>query len=207
TATPCNKRQPGAGCSARAGFNRNHSVLGTSEHCIASHPSDMCVALAALDAVVSVIGPGGERRIPLVEFHRLPGDEPNIDTNLCKDELITAVELPEKGFSEKYAYIKVRDRASYAFALVSAAAALEMDGQTIREARIALGGLAHKPWRDPGVEKLLHGQNAGEDKFREVADALLRGAKGFAHNNFKIDLARRVIVRALTQAAAKEGRP
>ena len=205
TATPCNKREPGTGCSAIAGFNRSHAILGTSEHCIASHPSDMCVALAALEAVVRVTGPGGERAIHFAEFHRLPGDTPNIDTNLRADEIITGVDLPAKGFAEHHSYLKVRDRASYAFALVSVAAALEMDGDTITEARLALGGVAHKPWRDPQAEKLLNGQSASRENFQRVAEALLRDAKGYGHNSFKIELAKRAIVRALSQAAFREG--
>ena len=189
------------------GFNSNHAILGTSEHCIATHPSDMCVALAALEAVVRVTGPGGDRAIPFAEFHRLPGDTPHLDTNLRADEIITAVDLPAKGFAEHHAYLKVRDRTSYAFALVSVAAALEMDGDTITEARLALGGVAHKPWRDREAEALLHGQRATRDNFRRVAEALLRDAKGFGHNDFKIELAKRAIVRALRQAAAGEGHP
>jgi xanthine dehydrogenase YagS FAD-binding subunit len=204
-ATPCNKREPGSGCSALAGFNKNHAILGTSEHCIATHPSDMCVALAALEATVRVTGPGGERALPIADFHRLPGDTPHIDTNLRPDELITAVDLPAKGFAEHHAYLKVRERTSYAFALVAVAAALEMDKGTITEARLALGGVAHKPWRDRQAEALLHGQSATRENFRRAADALLRDAKGFGHNDFKIELARRAIVRALSQAAG-EGR-
>jgi xanthine dehydrogenase YagS FAD-binding subunit len=201
TATPCNKRDPGAGCSAIDGFNRIHAILGGSNQCIAVHPSDMCVAMAALEAVVQVTGPSGERAIPFAEFHRLPGDTPHIDTNLHPDELITAVDLPARGFAEHHAYLKIRDRASYAFALVSVAAALEMEGDRIREARLALGGIAHKPWRDHDAEMLLHGQSATRENFRLVADAVLTGAKGFGHNNFKIELARRAIVRAFSQAA------
>jgi xanthine dehydrogenase YagS FAD-binding subunit len=207
TATPCNKRQPGAGCAALHGFNRIHAILGASEHCIAVHPSDMCVALAALEAVVRVTGPAGDRAIPFAEFHRLPGDTPHRDTNLRADEIITAVDLPAQGFAEHHAYLKVRDRQSYAFALVSVAAALEMDGQTVREARLALGGVAHKPWRDRQAEALLHGQSATRDNFRRAAEALLRDAKGFGHNDFKVELAKRAIVRALSQAVAGEGHP
>jgi xanthine dehydrogenase YagS FAD-binding subunit len=207
TATPCNKREPATGCSAIAGFNRAHAILGTSGHCIASHPSDMCVALAALEAVVHVTGPGGERAIPFADFHRLPGDTPNIDTNLRAGEIITAVDLHAKGFAGHHSYVKVRDRASYAFALVSVAAALEMDGETIKEARLALGGVAHKPWRDRQAEKLLNGQSATRDTFQRVAEAVLRDAKGFGHNSFKIELAKRAIVRALSQAALREGHP
>jgi xanthine dehydrogenase YagS FAD-binding subunit len=201
TATPCNKREPGSGCSAINGVNRMHAILGTSEACIATHPSDMCVALAALEAKVHVLGPSGERTIAFANFHRLPGDAPQRDTNLHPNEIITAVELPAKGFAANYSYLKIRDRLSYAFALVSVAAALELDGGNIKDARLALGGVAHKPWRDPAVEATLRGQAANHATFARAADLLMRDAKGFAHNTFKIDLARRTIVRALTQAA------
>ena len=201
TATPCNKREPGSGCSAIAGLNRMHAILGTSESCIATHPSDMCVALAALDAKVHVAGPAGERSIAMTDFHRLPGTTPQRDTNLQADEIVTAVELPARGFAKNYTYLKIRDRLSYAFALVSAAAAMELDGDTITEARLALGGVAHKPWRDPNAEAALRGKTADRTAFVQVADIILRDAKGYAHNAFKIDLARRVIVRTLTQAA------
>ncbi len=201
TATPCNKREPGSGCSAVNGLNRMHAILGTSESCIATHPSDMCVALAALDAKVHVAGPGGEREMAFADFHRLPGTTPQHDTNLCPDEIVTAVELPEQGFAKNYTYLKIRDRLSYAFALVSVAAALELDGDTIKQARLALGGVAHKPWRDANAEAALHGQAANHDTFTRAANLVLRDAKGFAHNAFKIELARKVIVRALTQAA------
>jgi xanthine dehydrogenase YagS FAD-binding subunit len=202
TATPCNKREPGSGCSAIAGLNRMHAILGTSEACIATHPSDMCVALAALDATVHVAGPAGERAIAFSDFHRLPGDTPQHDTTLQQNEIVTAVELPARGFATNYTYLKIRDRLSYAFALVSVAAALELDNETIKEARLALGGVAHKPWRDTSAEAVLHGQRAEPSSFTRAAEMLLRDAKGFAHNGFKIDLARRAIVRALTQAAA-----
>ena len=201
TATPCNKREPGSGCSAINGLNRMHAILGTSEACIATHPSDMCVALAALDAKVQVVGPAGERTISFADFHRLPLDTPQRDTNLEPNELLTAVELPAQGFRTNYTYLKIRDRLSYAFALVSVAAALELEGDRIREARLALGGVAHKPWRDALAEGALRGQEANPATFRRAADVLLHDAKGFAHNAFKIDLARRAIVRALTQAA------
>jgi xanthine dehydrogenase YagS FAD-binding subunit len=200
TATPCNKREPGCGCSAVNGLNRMHAILGASESCIATHPSDMCVALAALDAKVHVAGPTGGRVIVFADFHRLPEDTPQRDTNLHPDEIVTAVELPPQGFAKNYTYLKIRDRLSYAFALVSVAAALELDGDTIKEARLALGGVAHKPWRDASAEAALRGQAATRAAFTHAADLLLRDAKGFAHNAFKIDLARRVIVRALTQA-------
>jgi xanthine dehydrogenase YagS FAD-binding subunit len=202
TATPCNKREPGSGCSAVTGLNRMHAILGTSEACIATHPSDMCVALAALDATVHVAGPAGARAIAFSEFHRLPGDTPQRDTNLQSNEIVTAVELPTRGFAANYTYLKIRDRLSYAFALVSVAAALEFEGDTIQEARVALGGVAHKPWRDSSAEAALRGQAASQSTFTGAADLLLRDAKGFEHNAFKIDLARRAIVRALTQAAA-----
>ncbi|MDF2998313.1 MAG: FAD-binding molybdopterin dehydrogenase [Xanthobacteraceae bacterium] len=201
TVTPCNKREPGSGCSAIAGHNRMHAILGTSEACIATHPSDMCVALAALDANVQVAGPGGERTVAFADFHRLPGDTPQRDTNLAPDELIVAIELPERGFAANYSYLKIRDRLSYAFALVSVAAALDLSGGRIREARLALGGVAHKPWRDRAAEAALQGQEPGPASFGRAADVLLHAAKGFAHNAFKIDLARRAIVRTLTQAA------
>jgi xanthine dehydrogenase YagS FAD-binding subunit len=200
-ATPCNKREPGSGCSAANGLNRMHAILGASEDCVATHPSDMCVALAALNATVRVMGPTGERAIAFADFHRLPGNTPQLDTNLRRDEIITTVELPAQGFAKNYTYIKIRDRLSYAFALVSVAAALELDGETIKDARLVLGSVAHKPWRDTRVEAALHGREANEDAWKHAADILLRDAKGLAHNAFKIDLARRAIVRALTQAA------
>jgi xanthine dehydrogenase YagS FAD-binding subunit len=202
TTTPCNKREPGSGCSARDGFNRMNAILGWSEACIAVHPSDMCVALAALEATVHVSGPKGDRAIPFAEFHRLPGDTPDIDTNLASDEIITAIELPPEGFAHNYSYLKIRDRLSYAFALVSVAAGLKLEAGAIKEARLALGGVAHKPWRVPDAEKRLVGQQPSRKAFGEAADTILQGAKGFAHNSFKIELARRAIVRTLEQAAA-----
>jgi xanthine dehydrogenase YagS FAD-binding subunit len=201
TATACNKRQPGSGCSAIDGHNRMHAILGANDACIAVHPSDMCVALVMLEAKIHVTGLSGERVIPFAEFHRLPGDTPQRDTNLNAGEIITAVELPPKGFATNYTYLKIRDRLSYAFALVSVAVGLELDGDTIREGRFALGGVAHKPWRAPQAEAALRGQKANAATFARAADVLLRDAKGYAHNTFKIDLARRCIVRALTQAA------
>lgn len=199
--TPCNKRMPHSGCSAINGFNRMHAILGTSEACIATHPSDMCVALAALDAKVHVLGPAGAREIAFADFHRLPQDTPERDTNLEPNELVAAVELPAQGFPTHYTYLKIRDRLSYAFALVSVAAALEFDGDRIKQARLALGGVAHKPWRDAEAEAALSGQEADEAAFRRAAQILLRDARGFAHNAFKIGLAERAIIRALTQAA------
>ncbi|MFC6998863.1 FAD binding domain-containing protein [Rufibacter roseus] len=204
TQTPCNKREPGTGCSAIKGYNRDLAILGTSEHCIATHPSDMAVALAALEATVHVSGTNGARAIPMADFHRLPGDTPHLDTNLQPDEIITAIELPSKGFAQHYTYLKLRDRASYAFALVSVAAGLELEGDTVKEARIALGGVAHKPWRKPEAEALLHGQSATRENFQKVAEAYLEGAKGYGDNTFKIELAKRAIVRALEQATNME---
>lgn len=201
TATPCNKRDAGAGCSAIDGFNRIHAILGTSDQCIAVHPSDMCVALLALEAVVCVTGKDGDRMIPFADLHRLPGDTPQVDTNLHPGEIITSIDLPRNGFADHYAYLKVRDRTSYAFALVSVAAALEMDGDTITETRLALGGVAHKPWRNLDAEAMLNGIKATKDHFDAVGEAIVRGATGFGHNTFKIDLARRAVVRALQHAA------
>jgi xanthine dehydrogenase YagS FAD-binding subunit len=199
--TPCNKRQPGSGCSAISGINRINAILGTSEACIATHPSDLCVALAALEAIVHVVGPGGARRIAFSDFHRLPGNTPQRDTNLEPNEIITAIELPPKGFAANYSYLKIRDRLSYAFALVSVAAALELEGDTVREARLALGGVAHKPWRVTAAETAMRGQRADAGAFAQAADLMLQGAKGYGHNSFKIGLARRAIVRTLSQAA------
>jgi xanthine dehydrogenase YagS FAD-binding subunit len=199
--TPCNKREPGSGCAALDGNNRMHAILGASEHCIATHPSDMCVALAALEAKVHLSGPDGDRIIEFADFHRLPGAEPQRDTNLKRDEIITAVELPPRRFVSNYSYLKVRDRLSYAFALVSVAAALELEGEIIKTARLALGGVAHKPWRDLGVEAALHGQAASPAAFANAAAMLLVDAKGYRDNRFKIELARRTIIRALSQAA------
>jgi xanthine dehydrogenase YagS FAD-binding subunit len=199
--TPCNKREPGTGCSAHNGINRMHAILGSSEACIATHPSDMCVALAALEAKVHVLGPAGERAIPFADFHRLPGDTPQIDTNLRPDEIITAVELPAAGFADHYTYLKIRDRLSYAFALVSVAVGLELSGGVVRQARFALGGVAHKPWREPAAEAVLRGRAPNDRNFKVAADILLRDAKGYPYNTFKIDLAHRALVRALTQAA------
>jgi len=200
--TPCNKREPGSGCSAKEGLNRQLAILGTSEHCIATHPSDMCVALRALDAVVHVRSQKGERRIPFADFHRLPGDSPELDNTLEAGELITHLTLPEAGrFAGHSAYIKVRDRLSYAFALVSVAAALDIEGGTIRTARIALGGVAHKPWRVEEAEAALAGKAAGADAFAACADIVLHGAKGYGQNDFKLTLARNAIEQALTTAA------
>jgi len=200
TGTPCNKREPGTGCSAINGYNRIHAILGWSEQCIATHPSDMAVALAALEAKVNVTGKNGDRTISISDFHRLPEDTPHIDTNLQPDEIITSIDLPAKGFSQNNTYLKLRDRASYAFALVSVAAGLEMEGDTVSDVRIALGGVAHKPWRKPEAEALLIGKTATKENFQQAAEALLECAQGFKYNSFKIELAKRAIVRALQQA-------
>jgi xanthine dehydrogenase YagS FAD-binding subunit len=199
----CNKRNPGSGCGALKGFNRIHAILGQSDQCIATNPSDMSVALAALEAVVRVQGLNGERAIPIAEFHRLPGNTPNLDTNLRADELITAVDLPALSPTTRSSYLKMRDRASYAFASVSVASVLDVapDG-TISNARIALGGVAHKPWRASEAEKSLIGQKADDEIFRSAAETALIGAKAYRHNAFKIKLAKRSIVRALTTTAA-----
>jgi xanthine dehydrogenase YagS FAD-binding subunit len=201
TTTPCNKREPGSGCSAIDGINRMHAILGTSDQCIATHPSDMCVALAALEARVLVTGAGGERSIAFADFHRLPGDTPQVDSTLGPDEIITAIELPPKGFAGNYTYLKIRDRQSYAFALVSVAVGLDITGDTIKEARLALGGVAHKPWRNRDAEAQLAGAPATPESFQRAAETLLRDARGFGHNDFKIELARRSVLRALAQAA------
>ena len=206
-AVPCNKRAPGSGCPAIAGTNRIHAILGASASCIATHPSDMCVALAALEAVVNVSGPQGDRAIPFAEFHLLPGAHPERETSLAADEIITSIDLPPPQFAQHYTYLKLRDRASYAFALVSVAAAMTMDGDRIGTARLALGGVAHKPWRNQEAEALLAGQSPGPALFREAADLILRGAAGHAHNAFKIELARRAVIRALGQAAAGTPQP
>jgi xanthine dehydrogenase YagS FAD-binding subunit len=198
----CNKRNPGSGCGALEGYNRIHAILGQSDQCIATHPSDMCVALAALDAVVRVRGPKGERTIPFPDFHRLPGATPNVDTNLQPNELITAVDLPAIPFATRSHYLKVRDRASYAFALVSVAAALELENGTIKSARLALGGVAHKPWRASKAEQALAGKKADGQAFRAAAEAELAVAKGYKFNSFKIELAKRAITQALTTLGA-----
>ncbi|HVE57119.1 MAG TPA: xanthine dehydrogenase family protein subunit M [Pyrinomonadaceae bacterium] len=200
-AMPCNKREPNSGCGALEGINRMHAIFGWSEKCIAVMPSDMCVALAALDATVKVQGADGkERSIPFADFHRLPGDMPEKDNNLAHGELITSIELPKDNFASKSYYLKVRDRASYAFALISVAVAIETDGKKIKQARVAMGGVAHKPWRAFETEKFLVGKEATDANFIEAANAEMKNAKGFEHNKFKIELGRRAIVRALSMA-------
>ena len=209
TAFPaCNKREPGSGCAAIKGYNRIHAILGQTDHgaesktsCIATNPSDMNVAMAALGATINVQGPKGKRAISIAEFHRLPGESPQFDTNLKADELITSVDLPPAKFAKNSWYLKVRDRNSYAFALVSVAAGLEMNGSTIKSAGLALGGVAHKPWCPVGAEESLVGASASPEAFRKAAEIALTGAKGYEHNAFKIELAKQTIVRALTLAA------
>ncbi len=200
----CNKRDPGIGCDAVYGRNRNHAVLGTSSECIATHPSDMCVALAALDATVRITGPNGNREVALVDFYRLPGDTPQIETQLRADELITAVDLPAMPFARRSAYRKVRDRASYAFALVSVGAALELEGDAIKNVRIALGGVAHKPWRALRAEAYLIGKPAANAVLHEAAELELSEAKSYSHNAFKVELASRIIVSVLSGLARPE---
>jgi len=197
--TPCNKREPGSGCLAIEGHHKNHAILGASENCIATHPSDMAVAMAALDAIVQVQGPNGEREIPIEELHRLPGDNPDRDTILEHGDLITAIDLPPLGFAANSKYRKVRERASYAFALVSVAAALDVEDGVVRDARIALGGVAHKPWRATKAEEALRGEPVNEANFRAAAEIELADAQPLAGNAFKVPLARNVITRTLLE--------
>jgi xanthine dehydrogenase YagS FAD-binding subunit len=199
--TPCNKRQPGSGCSAIEGYNRDHAILGASEHCVATHPSDMAVAMVALGARVHTLGPDGERTVELTDLHRLPGDQPHRDTMLSHGELITAIDIPPLGFAANSRYRKVRDRASYAFALVSLAGALDVADGVVRDVRLALGGVAHKPWRATKAEEALRGAPATEDRFRAAAQAELADARPLSGNAFKVLLARNVITRMLLDLA------
>ena len=204
TATSCNKREPGTGCGAREGLNRIHAVLGWSEACVATYPGDMANALYALDANVRVRATDGrERLIPMADFHRLPGDTPQRDNNLAHGELILAIELPVSSaeFARNSHYLKVRDRTSYAFAMVAVAAALQIDGGTIRQARVVLGSVAHKPWRSAEAEAVLIGRRASEDTFGQAAKAALRDARPLSHNAYKVELGQRSVVRALMRAA------
>ena len=201
--TRCNKRVPGSGCDAVDGFNRIHAILGASAACIATHPSDMCVALAALDAVVHLQGPAGERSVALVDLHRLPGGEPQIEHVLAPGELVVAVEIPPLAFGASSTYRKVRDRASYAFALISVAAALQIEDGRVRDVRLALGGVAAKPWRAWKAEDVLRGAPATEASFRAAARAELEGAAGLRDNNFKIELARRTLVAVMASLAGE----
>ncbi len=202
TAAPCNKREPGRGCGAIGGLNRNLAILGASEECIATHPSDMCVALRALDAMVNVQGLNGTRTIPIADFHRLPGDDPSRDTTLRADELVTSIDLPPETFRTHYTYLKLRDRLSYAFSLVSVAVAMNLVDGVIADVRVALGGVAPKPWRVENAEKELLGKAPESGSFKSFAEKVLEGAVGQGQNDFKIELAKRAIVRALGQAAA-----
>jgi xanthine dehydrogenase YagS FAD-binding subunit len=198
---PCNKREPGTGCPAREGDHRNLAIIGHSEHCVATHPSDMAVALAAFDAIVHVVGPAGEREIPLVDFHRLPGDTPHNDTVLERDALIVAVDVPALAFAGNSRYRKVRERASFSFALVSVAAALDVAAGEVRDVRIAFGGLAHKPWRAFAAEEALRGSAANEQSFGKAADAELAQAEPLRDNGYKVELARNALVRTLVELA------
>jgi xanthine dehydrogenase YagS FAD-binding subunit len=202
--TPCSKRDPGSGCSALEGYNRDHAILGASDECVATHPSDMAVAMVALDAVVRTQGRDGDRAVPLTDLHRLPGDQPQHDTVLEHGELITAIDVPPLSFATNSRYRKVRDRASYAFALVSIAAALDVADGVVRDVRMALGGVAHKPWRASTAEEALRGAPATEDSFRSAAEAELADARPLARNAFKIPLAHNVIVRTLLNLAGDE---
>jgi xanthine dehydrogenase YagS FAD-binding subunit len=199
----CNKRDPGQGCDAVDGFNRIHAILGASPSCVATHPSDMCVALAALDARVHVTGSQGERTIAFVDLHLLPGDHPEVETTLNPGELITAVELPVLPFAQHSTYRKVRDRASYAFALVSVAAAMELENGTVKNVRLALGGVAHKPWRALKLEASLTGKPAADQSFLAAAEAELADAQPLTHNKFKVELAKRTIVAVLAELAGE----
>jgi len=201
TTMPCNKREPGSGCGAIGGYNRMHAIFGASDKCIAVHPSDMCVALAALDATVIVQGKKGTRRIPFADFHRLPGDQPELDNNLAAGELILGVDIPDNNFAKNSYYLKIRDRQSYAFALVSVAAALELDGNIIKNARLAMGGVAHKPWRLTDAEKSLIGKTISIENFQNAAQIAMQGAKAYGSNDFKLKLAPATITEALKHAS------
>lgn len=205
TALPCNKREPGSGCPAATGVNRMHAILGASEQCVAVHPSDMCVALAALDAVVEVEGSQGRRQIPFVDFHRLPENTPQRDSNLAPGELISSVILPPASFTKSGVYLKIRDRTSYSFALISIAASVEIVNERINNVRLAMGGVAHKPWRATAAEKFLIGKPADVATFTQAANIALQGAKPLADNSYKVELAKRAIRRALTVSAQGGG--
>jgi xanthine dehydrogenase YagS FAD-binding subunit len=202
TAMPCNKRSPGSGCGALEGYNRMHAIFGASPSCIAVNPSDMNVAMVALDAVVHVKGPRGERKIAFADFHRLPGDHPEKDNTLERGELIMAVDLPAPAFTRNIHYLKIRDRSSYAFALVSVAAALKLSGNTITDARLAMGGVAHKPWRLHAAETYLKGKTPGVDTFKQAAQIAMQDAKAYRYNQFKLTMAPNAILQALQTASA-----
>ncbi|MEE1944272.1 xanthine dehydrogenase family protein subunit M [Pedobacter sp. KR3-3] len=203
TTMPCNKREPGSGCGAIGGYNRMHAIFGTSENCIAVHPSDMCVGLVALDAQVTIVGPKGERKIRFADFHKLAGNTPEKDNTLQKGELIKSVEIPANNFHKNYHYLKVRDRSSYAFALVSVAAAMDIKNGLINDVRLAMGGVAHKPWRLTEAEQFLKGKTPNKTNFEQASKIAMNGAKSFGENDFKLTLAPHAIVEALTLAQAK----
>lgn len=203
TTMPCNKRVPGSGCGAIGGYNRMHAIFGTSESCIAVHPSDMCVALVALDAKVVIANVKGERKINFIDFHRLAGDTPEKDNNLQKGELIVRLEIPINNLNKNFHYLKVRDRSSYAFALVSVAAALDIKDDIIHSVRLAMGGVAHKPWRLIEAENFLKGKNATAANFEEATKIAMKGAKGYGENDFKLKMAPNTIVEALTLAKVR----
>lgn len=205
TAFPCNKRDTGSGCPAVTGINRMHAILGASDQCVAVHPSDMCVALVALDAVVEIEGPQGKRQIPFVNFHRLPENTPQIDSNLASGELITSIILPPSSWAKSGVYLKLRDRTSYSFALISVAAALEVTSDSIKDVRLAMGGVAHKPWRANTAETFLIGKPADMSTFTQAANIALQEAKPLAHNGYKIELTKRAICRALMVSAQGGG--
>ncbi|MET1055164.1 MAG: xanthine dehydrogenase family protein subunit M [Pedobacter sp.] len=198
---PCNKRLPGSGCGALEGYNRMHAIFGASNSCIAVNPSDMNVALTALDAVILVSGPKGNRKIPISEFHRLPGTHPELDTTLDRKEIITGLVIPDNNFAAHTTYLKVRDRTSYAFALISVAVAMDLDGTTIRDIRLAMGGVAHKPWRLKEAEQMLKGKEATVENFKMAAELAMKGAKAYEHNAFKLKLAPNTMVQALKTAS------
>ena len=203
TIMPCNKRQPGTGCGAIGGYNRMHAIFGTSESCIAVHPSDMCVGLVALDAQVIIANAKGERKISFADFHRLAGNTPEKDNNLQKGELIVRLEIPVNNLNKNFHYLKVRDRSSYAFALVSVAAALEINQGIIKNARLAMGGVAHKPWRLIEAENFLKGKTANASNFEDAARIAMHGAKGYGENDFKLKMAPNTIIEALNLAKAR----
>ncbi len=199
----CNKRNPGQGCDAIGGFNRNHAILGASSACVATHPSDLCVALAALEAIVHVTSAKGDRTVRLTDLHRLPGEDPQLDTTLARGELITAVEIPASPAARLSTYRKVRDRSSYAFALVSVAGALQVEGGIIKDIRVALGGVAHKPWRASKLEAMLRGQPASQENFRAAVTEELAAAQPLSHNAFKVELTKRTVVAVLGELAGE----
>ncbi|WP_158796136.1 xanthine dehydrogenase family protein subunit M [Pedobacter sp. L105] len=198
---PCNKREPGSGCSAIEGYNRMHAIFGASDTCIAVNPSDMNVALVALDAIIMVAGPKGNRKIPMADFHRLPGTHPELDTTLDKKEIITGIVIPDNHLAAHSTYLKVRDRASYAFALISVAATMDLEGSTIKDVRLAMGGVAHKPWRLTAAEEFLKGKTASLENFNQAAEIAMKGAKAYEFNAFKLKLAPNTMVQALKTAS------